>query len=69
MLLLRLEEVFPRIGFGEAASSVQYMWPETDAKYRSERHQVLVDLLGEKGTLQITHYFICEVILMSPQVL
>ena len=48
-LLLRLDNVFPGIGFREAADSVQNIWKETNAQYRSERHQSLIDLLGEKG--------------------
>ncbi|KAF8556542.1 hypothetical protein OG21DRAFT_1495494 [Imleria badia] len=51
-LLFRLDRVFPGIGFREAADSVQNVWQETnDAQYRSERHQGLIDLLGERGAL------------------
>ncbi|KAF8442176.1 hypothetical protein L210DRAFT_929211 [Boletus edulis BED1] len=50
-LLLRLDEVFPRTGFKEAAESVEHMWPETNSQHRAERHQALVDLLGERGAL------------------
>lgn len=48
-LLLRLEGVFPRMGFREAADSVQHSWSETSGQYRFDRHQALVDMLGERG--------------------
>lgn len=48
-LLLRLEQVFPGMGFGEAIDSAQQLWLETDAQYRYAQHQALVDFLGERG--------------------
>lgn len=48
-LLLRLDQVFLRMGFREAVDSAEHLCPETNAQYRYERHQALVDLLGERG--------------------